>query len=389
MQNKISNTNKILLTFGCFVAFFLFGVTDNLKGPTLPPMIAELNIDYGTGGNIFFTLYFGFLVATLLTGILADKYGLKIVVLLASVMLAIGTIGYSSMQTASLLSLSLFIMGLGLGGYELGINATIVNLYKEQKGLFLNLTAVMHGLGSTIAPLVASWFLAQGVLWRALYFWDFLLILAFIAFTLFTTFPKTEESNSLDFKSLPQVAFKSQMPLYYASILFYVAAEIGLGSWLVLYLQDIKNLSVTISNQQLAIFFALLMAGRLVGGFFVQRLGYLLSIVITASLSAICLAIGIFTSYYFFFAIAGFFFSIIFPTITAAVSDTYHENINSILGMLFTFAGIGGVLGPWLIAWASEFFNLQIGFSLTLILTLLTLLCMFILLRNKQYEKDS
>lgn len=382
MNNQ--KTNTLLLTLGCFFAFFIFGLTDNLKGPTLPPMLAELNIDYGVGGNIFFTQYFGFLVATLLTGILADRYGLKIIIILASVLLALGTAGYSSMQTASLLSLSLFVMGLGLGGFELGINATIVNLYKERKGLFLNLTAVMHGLGSTIAPLLAGWFLTRGVIWRTLYVWDLLLIFVFIAFTILTKFPKNEEKNSLDFKNLPSIAFKDQMPLYYSAILLYVASEIGLASWLVLYLQDIKGLSIAISNQQLAIFFALLMTGRLLGGFFVQRLGYLRAIVITISLAAICLAIGIFTQYYFFVAMTGFFFSIIFPTTIAAVSDRYTENINSLLGMLFTFAGIGGVLGPWVIAWASEFFGLKIGFNLTLVLTLLTLLFTSILLgKNK------
>jgi len=79
MKNKPSQTTILLLTAGCFFAFFLFGFTDNLKGPTLPPMIAELGINYGTGGNISFSLYLGFLIATLVTGILADRLGLKVV----------------------------------------------------------------------------------------------------------------------------------------------------------------------------------------------------------------------------------------------------------------------------------------------------------------------
>ena len=76
MQNKPSKTTILLLTAGCFFTFFVFGFTDNLKGPTLPSMLAELNISYGTGGNIFFGEYLGFLIATLNTGILADRFGL-------------------------------------------------------------------------------------------------------------------------------------------------------------------------------------------------------------------------------------------------------------------------------------------------------------------------
>jgi fucose permease len=69
MQIKPSKTTIALLTAGCFLSFFVFGFTDNLKGPTLPSMLAELHITYGTGGNIFFGEYLGFLIAALTFGI--------------------------------------------------------------------------------------------------------------------------------------------------------------------------------------------------------------------------------------------------------------------------------------------------------------------------------
>ena len=389
MENKSNYTNTRLLTAACFFAFFIFGVTDNLKGPTLSPMLAELNIDYGAGGNIFFGEYVGFLIATLITGLLADRFGLKVVMILAGICLAIGVGGYSSLNTTSLLFASLFIIGLGLGAFELGPNATIVNIYKEQKGLYLNLMAVMHGLGSTIAPLFAGWLLNQNVSWRTIYRWDLLLVFIFILFLIFLRFPKPEEKSALDFKSITRTAFKDQMPLYYLIIMLYVAAEIGFASWLVIYLQDIQNISVTLSNQFLAIFFAMLMAGRLLGGFFVQRIGFIRSILIASFISIISLAIGIFTEFYFFLPLTGFFFSIMFPTITAAVSDTHHEYINSLLGVLFTFAGVGGVLGPWAVAWGSQFFGLQIGFSIVLFLALLTFIFIFILFRKNNHGQNS
>ncbi len=389
MENKFNTNHSRLLTAACFFAFFIFGVTDNLKGSTLPPMLAELNIDYGTGGNIFFGQYVGFLIATLLTGIIADKYGLKVVMVFAGICLFIGVGGYSSLNSASLLFASLFIVGLGLGAFELGPNATIVNIYKEQKGLYLNLMAVMHGLGSTIAPLFAGWLLNQNVSWRTIYRWDLLLIVTFILFSIFLRFPKPQEKSALDFKSITRTAFKDQMPLYYLIIMLYVAVEIGLASWLVVYLQDIQNLSVAFSNQMLAVFFAMIMLGRLLGGFFVQRFGYLRSILLASFISVISLAIGIFTDLYIFLPLTGLFFSIMFPTITAAVSDTHHENVNTLLGVLFTFAGLGGTFGPWVMAWGSELFGLRIGFSLALLMSILTLTFIFILFRRMKDEQNS
>lgn len=389
MQNKSIPVNTWLLTAACFFAFFLFGFTDNLKGPTLAPMLAELNINYGTGGNIFFSQYVGFLIATLITGILADRFGLKLVIVSAGICLFIGVSGYSALKTAALLSASLFIIGLGLGAFELGPNATIVNLFKEKKGLYLNLMGVMHGLGATLSPLFAGWLLNQGTLWRTVYRWDLVLIAIFILFAIFLRFPKTEEKSSLDFKGITKIAFKDQMPLYYFIIMLYVAAEVGFASWVVIYLQDIKGISIAFSSQLLAIFFALIMVGRLLGGFFVQRFGYLRSILIASFISTLCIGIGIFTNLYYFLPLTGFFFSIMFPTITAAVSDTHHEKINTLLGVLFTFAGLGGVIGPWIVAWASEIFGLQIGFSIILALTLLMAVCIFILFRKNNYEQNT
>ncbi len=389
MSNSNNKTTLILLTAICFFAFLLFGITDNLKGSTLPAMLAELNLDYGTGGNIFFSQYVGFLIATLITGILADRFGLKLVIVLAGIFLAIGVAGYSSFSTPFLLSASLFIVGMGLGAFELGPNAVIVSLYHEQKGLYLNLMAVMHGLGSMIAPLFAGLLFSMDYTWRTIYRWDLFLVAIFILTSLLLRFPKSEEKAALDFRSIPNVAFKRQMPLYYAAMLFYVAAEIGLASWLVVYLQDQRGMDAVFSNNSLALFFGLLMIGRLIGGFVVKRLGYLRSILIASLFGVVSIILGIFTPYTFFLPLTGFFFSIIFPTITASVSDSEHENINTILGMLFTFSGLGGVVGPWLMAWGSELFGLQVGFAIVILLSALTSVFIFILYERNQHGKSS
>ncbi|MFN8411830.1 MAG: MFS transporter [Anaerolineales bacterium] len=388
----MKNSSKItvaLITFICFLAFFLFGFTDNLKGPTLPAMLAELHINYGTGGNIFFGEYFGFLIATLITGIIADKFGLKSVLLFAGICLAIGVGGYSTFQNTFLLSLSLFVIGLGLGAFELGPNAIIVQLHKERKGLFLNLMAVLHGLGSLGAPLFAGWLFTLSISWRTIYRWDFVLIALFLILTFILRFPKSEEKAQLDFSQITKFAFKGNLPAFYVVIGIYVAAEIGLASWLVTYLQQTRDTSVVASNQLLSLFFAMLMIGRLIGGFFVQRLGYIRSILFATIGSLICLVVGTFTNLTVFLALTGFFFSIIFPTITAAVSDDHVENTSTILGVLFTFAGIGGVIGPWLIGWTSNSLGLQTGFSLNIIFTALLLISVVFLMKGNQNGKEA
>jgi fucose permease len=379
------------LTGLCFLAFFLFGFTDNLKGPTLPAVLAGLDIDFGAGGNILSGAYLGFLIATLLTGLLADRFGLKAVMLLAGACLASGVAGYSASSAAGLLGASLFIVGLGLGAFELGPNAIIAAIHQERKALLLNLLAVMHGLGSMLAPLFAGALFAMGFSWRAVYRWDLVLIGVFILSALALRFPSPAKSAALDFRRIPALAFRGNLPWFHAAIALYVAVEIGLASWLVTFLQQARGLPTASANLALSFFFALLMLGRLVGGFFVHRVGYLRSILLGSLGAAACLAAGLFLprSAEVSLPAAGLFLSYIFPTITAAVSERRTENPNTVLGVLFTFAGLGGVFGPWSMAWGSQGFGLEAGFAVILLLAASLSAVLLILSRREGHGKDA
>jgi fucose permease len=387
-MNKPSSKIIWFLTAGAFFAFFVFGFTDNLKGPALPALLQDLHFNYSLGGTILLGVYLGFMTATMTTGFLADAVGQKAVLVLAGISLAIGVAGFSSLSSPVLLIIFMAFLGFGLGSIELGCNALIVSLHSADKGRYLNLMAVMHGMGSMLAPLYAGWLLAAGGSWRAVYRWDFIVIGLMIASFALVRFPKvdSEKSEKIDFKHLGKTAFTPEMLWYYASITLYVAIELGIASWIVEFLQKVREQSVSQSTQALSIFFGLMMVGRFVGSFFVERLGYLKSILITALGASACVALGIFgpPQFSILLPVSGFFLSIIFPTITAAVSDAHKENINTVLGLLFTFAGLGGVVGPWLIGIASDLGGLRFGFGLNLVFGLATATSAVVLLQLRR-----
>ena len=382
-----------LMTIGAFFAFFLFGFADNLKGPTLPALLDDLNFSYSFGGTIVLGSYLGFLIATLSTGPLSDVAGKKVVIFVACTCLFAGIAGYAASSKFWVLALAMTVVGLGLGSLELGGNLIIVDLHGQDKGRFLNLLAFFHGVGSMVAPLYAGQLLEVGISWRRIYQSGILVVLLLFVYFLLVKYPQTggSEQNKLDLKTLGKSAFTGQMILYYIVIAVYVAAEIGIGAWLVEFLQKAKSQSVMTSSLSLSLFFGAITAGRFVGSFLVERVGYLKSMLGASLASVVCATIGTFapSTLAFFLPLTGLFFSIIFPTATAAVSDLHKENVGTILGLLFTFAGVGGMLGPWTIGVLSDRLGIQLGFGMISVFCVGMSITFGLLVREQKQKRKS
>jgi fucose permease len=392
-MTKTLTRTIFLLTVAAFYAFFVFGFTDNLKGATLPPLLNELGLSYSVGGTILMGAYVGFIIATLFTGILADTIGNKAVIILAGVLLFVGVLGYSSFKAAGWLVVSMGVIGLGLGSIELGANSIIVDIHATAKGRYLNLMSVFHGFGSMLAPLFAGWLLVSGLSWRTVYRWDLILAGLMVLVFILLPYPHTPKTdgNKIDLLHLGRTAFARPMGWFYFAIAVYVAIELGLATWLIAYLQDVHQISTGASAVYLSVFFGLVMLGRFLGSFVVERVGYLHSIFYATIGAAICIGMGVLgpSSLVVVLPLAGFFLSIIFPTLTAAVSDLHTENMASILGLLFTFAGVGGMIGPWLIGLVGDVLGLNVGFGVNLLYCGVLLVIMMILIKETGHDRKS
>lgn len=392
MATKFSSSHLWLLTVGGFYAFFVFGFVDNLKGPTLPALLRDLNLSYGQGGTILFSAYLGFMVATLLMGVLADRAGNKAVLTLAGICLTIGLTAFSFASAFWLLALALFVVGLGLGSIEVGGNALIVSLHSHARGRYLNLLAVFHGVGSFIVPLYAAFLLGNSYSWRSVYQFSIILAAGLALFFILVKYPRQAPAagEGLNLSTLFAAGFTRRMTWYYVFITVYVAAEIGIAAWIVEFLQQAKGYSISESSLYLSLFFAGIMVGRLAGSFVVERIGYNNVMLIATLASIASLTIGIFgpPALTFFLPLTGLFFSIMFPTATAAVSALHVENLGAILGVLFTFGGLGGALGPWAIGAAGDWVGIELAFALNIVFGVIMLISLLALRRLAGVERS-
>jgi len=342
-------------------------------------------MSYGQGGTFFLAAYIGFIVATLLTGVLADLLNNRRVMLMAGVCMLLGVVGLNGSNNFGVWVLCMGVIGLGMGGIEVGGNGLMVELHSHKRARYLNLLATFHGVGSLLVPLLAAWLLAQELSWQQIYLFAGGLAAVLVAIFVLagsTTQPAhAQASEGWDWAFVLKLGFTRRMCLFYLLISSYVAVELGLAAWMVEYLHQERQMSVGLGSLYLSGFFAMIMLGRLLGSWWVERIGYLRLVGLSLIGTLLTLTGGLYgpDSWSLLLPASGLCMSTVFPTITAAVSAGNNRHIGSLLGILFTFGGVGGALGPWIIGLVSDEFGLRTGLALTIgfgVVALVTLLAL-------------
>ena len=363
------NQTKIIVTIAAFFAFFIFGFADNLKGPLLPVLLEEFSLSYAQGSNILLMLYLGFMVSILGSGLLAGGFGNRFVLLLSGIVIAVAFAGMSIASNRILLYPIFFSIGISLGGIEIGANGAISDIYHEKSGQYLNLLSVFHGAGSMLAPWIVGLFLTNGLPWQTVYRDSFFPILLFPLTFLFLRFTSEKSKKTFKSKNNSDNFIDTNLILLAILILFYVSAEIGISSWMIDYLYKVKGFNLKSASIMLTVFWALMTIGRFLASFIVERIGYIKSMTISTILALVSFSLGLIDGTYFpyFLPITGLFFSLIFPTATAVAAKIFPNHKARALSSLFFFAGIGGLIGPWLIGYVSNWFGITVGFPMLLI----------------------
>lgn len=386
---KLSQRQVWVITIGCFLSYFLFGFIDNLKGTTIPAILKDVGFNYSKGGTIIFSEYTGFFLATFFAGLLADLLGKKFSLVLAGLCLILGVIGYASSSHLAMFVAFIFLIGLGLGSLELSGSNIISGIHEQHKGRYMNLLNAFYGIGSIITPILAGHFLNIGLSFRTIYRYSLFVIVPITVYFIVMRYPRDtapdEAEKKIDFKDLIQIISQKDVLLMYVVIFAYVAAEIGMATWMVEFFQQERHVSVVASSLYLSIHFAGMTIGRLLGSFFVDKAGHLKSLLIFSLLAVLCISQGIFgpPSIAIVLAFTGFCFSIIFPTATAVVSGIPAKSSGTMLGMFFACGGLGGMIGPWLIGFINDLLGLKIGMSVNILFCIIIVFSLITLLRQK------
>ena len=353
--------HKAAFTLGSIFCLFLFGLFDSLKGSTLSTILKDLNLSYSLGGTIVLGQYGGYFLSTFITGIFIDRLGHRATLILCAASMILGTAGYASVSSLPFLFLFISFIGFGLGTLELCGSNIITTYYPEKKGRYLNMLTAISGIGSILSPILASRLLHAGHSWRFVYYMGLVLLIPIALYFISIRTPKQSgvSGGSVSLaehrENTPDSSirfFRKDLLLMYFINFMYMAAEMGLTTWLVEFYITDRHYTAVKSAQLLSFFYITMTFGRFAGGFFVDRIGRFTSTAAASFGVSFCILIGLISSgpLSMIIALSGLFYSIVFPTATAMLASLPSGNAGRVQGLYFAFGGLGGMflpLGSW------------------------------------------
>ena len=341
----------IAATLAYYVGFIGLGLTTASLGPTLPGLAEQTQTRLGEISFLFTARSFGYLLGSLLSGRLYDRFRGHPLLAIGLVMMAAMLALVPTLPIVVLLAAILFLVGAAEGLVDVGTNTLIVWVHREKIGPFMNGLHFFFGLGAFLSPLlIAQAVLMTGGIGGA--YWVLALLVLPIAASI-ARLPSPPILHARTAQGEHEGAQYGLVALIALFFFLYVGAEVGFAGWIFTYLTRLQLADATTAALLNSVFWGALTLGRLLSIPIAVRFSArallvtdLAGAVISAAImvlfptSMTALWIGAFG--------LGLSIASIFPTMLslAGVRMTMTGKINSIF---FAASSAGGMTVPWLI----------------------------------------
>lgn len=339
------------------------GFSDVLKGSAVAEMVSFLHVDYALGGMILGITYLGFFAGTLVTVPLLKQLPVVMMLEISVVTTAIGVGLFGFASNPPLILVATFITGMGCGLIDVSANLSVrIAASPNRVGRELNQLAFFHGIGAILAPLFATLVLGYFSHWHYMYRFA-ALVLVISLFFVFRGVAQSGLGHEKVYDQSHTFTWNRQFLVLGGFLFWYMTLEAGIAGWLVAYVRNEASLSKELSNTYLSLFFIMLTIGRFLSSRYVDRLGFLRTIILHVLAVSVMVGIPtIFVDAHVLLPLAGLFMAPLFPTTVALLVEDLGMVGLRTTGIFFSIAGLGGLFGPWLIGFISREFSIRAGF---------------------------
>lgn len=317
--------------------YLIVAMSDNFKGIFVPSFKSEFLVNNTQIGFVMTASLLAYAVFQYVGGMLIEKFGYKKVLMLGFVLSILAILFLVNCLNFAMLIVSMFLLNTGMAMFNISVNTLGPALPLASTAILMSAINGSYGAGNTVLQLISGKLLATGINWRSFFIFMLIVVLAMFVYLIFLKIPfqpvvKTGDKTNSVLKS-------PVLYLYIAAAGFYLASEYGIGNWFVNYMSDSFAMTSDQSSLYIALFFGCKTLGLVFSGFIADKIGYFRCILIYGLVATLTSFIGVALgqSGLVIFAIGGFAFSAIFPTIITTIGGFFKDRTSMATGLILMF----------------------------------------------------
>lgn len=357
----MKKSHKIYAIVASFIVMLIMAITESIRGILIPSFKVDFNVSDTQIGYFLALATLAYVLGTYLAGKLSRYRNQKELVIIGMVICGIGFVGTSFAQVFLHLLIGYIVLTVGIGFVILGLNTIVPAIKVVYISVIINTLHFFYGVGATLTQRVAGYLVESGVSWRHI-FWVFglLYVLGIVLYS-FVEQPKKIKKEMAD-----EQIYSYEKPLiimFCIGLGFYVAAEVQTANWLLNYLKEIYAYSTDQASKYVAAFFGMLAIGRLLGGYLLERVGYLKGIIGALVCALVAYSIGLLNEQTLMLvSISGIFCSIVYPTAMLVIQKVFEHNAVRVVSIVSMAASIVNMISGYVIGYLNDNIGVKLSY---------------------------
>ena len=274
----MSRRSSTLLLILAYVAFVSLGLPDTVLGVAWPSLRREFELSQSSMGAVLATGVCGYFLSGLLAGAMIRKVGVGGLLALSSAAVALALAGYALAPSWTAFFPVGFVMGLGSGAIDSGLNGYAARHFSVRH---VNWLHACWGVGASTGPLIMTAAIATGHGYRGGYgALSFVLGAMAVAFLFTARAWQTEPHGATNpnGESRQEAGFataigSARVWLHLFTFFVYTGLESSVGQWCFSLMREERGLGVEAAGAWTSAYWTSLTLGRILLGFVVDRFG--------------------------------------------------------------------------------------------------------------------
>lgn len=344
----------------------VYGAGVGIIGPLLPDIARDFRQPLDVTGLLLACFFTGALLSSVVGGFLADRFGKKLLFLIALGGLGISYLLFSISPTFVVLIIACFISG-SMGSVTEGLASTLIaDLDPKKADRNITLLQVAFSIGVVVALLLTVWIHDRGGDWRLVFASCAGAIGVCWLLSLGMKMPVLHIEEPITLTITRKVLSDRTLLLLALGIAFYVGAEMSFANWISPTLRTHFHYSQSIALLAPGIFWSFVAIGRILSAIFTHRFSGVIVLrwLLVGGLLSCALLLLPLTPWrvWTITMLTGLSFSGIWPLLVSLGSARYPQYSGTVVAIMVASGTAGGVFFPSLVGFIIERLSPFCGF---------------------------